>query len=118
MILRDFFDAIDLDQLNDWMQTGREEDLHLDFKLIGNPPFGNRDDRRTLAKALSGFANAEGGVIVWGVDARKNADDVDCARPSQPIQSLPLFVSKLWEYSASATSPSVDGVEHKIIPTS
>ena len=32
------------------------------------------EERRNFAKAVSGFANSDGGLIVWGIDARPNSD--------------------------------------------
>jgi hypothetical protein len=53
----------------------QSEELFLDFKRSANGGKGQRlhqDDRKNLAKAISGFGNSEGGVIVWGVDCRDN----------------------------------------------
>jgi predicted HTH transcriptional regulator len=50
------------------------EELFLDYKRSSTTlPSArlNDDDRKNLAKAISGFANSEGGVIVWGVDCRQ-----------------------------------------------
>jgi len=50
------------------------ESLFLDFKravtAAGDAAL-QRNDRENLSKALSGFANSEGGVLIWGVDARR-----------------------------------------------
>ncbi|MGD1098296.1 MAG: RNA-binding domain-containing protein [Bryobacteraceae bacterium] len=47
--------------------VGQTEDLHLDAK-----EWSARDDdtQRVLAKALSGFSNADGGILVIGLEAR------------------------------------------------
>lgn len=45
------------------------ENLFLDFKRSATNGAGSklhRDDRKNLAKAISGFGNSEGGIIVWG----------------------------------------------------
>lgn len=49
------------------------EELFLDYKRAATvTPFRKLDvsDRKNLAKAIAGFANSEGGVIVSGVDCR------------------------------------------------
>src|SRR6266542_1853157 len=46
----------------------------LDFK--GNPQ--PKDILKTWSEAVSGFANTEGGVLIWGIDCRK-VDNVDAA---------------------------------------
>lgn len=52
------------------------EGLFLDYKhavtAAGDPAL-HRNDRENLSKALSGFANSEGGVLIWGVTARRVA---------------------------------------------
>jgi hypothetical protein len=78
MALRDYFEGLSLTQIQEFVPDGREEDLHLEFKLISDSEL-KKDDRRSFARAVSGFANSDGGLIVWRVDARKNKDGVDCA---------------------------------------
>jgi len=116
--LFDWFNTISIDEIHQLVADGREEDLHLDFKLVNDPDLKNRDDRRNFAKAVSGFANSDGGLIVWGVDCRKNDDDIDCARDAPGIDSLQKFYSRLMEFTASAANPSVSGVEHRSLPDS
>src|SRR5438105_2235610 len=67
-----------------FVKEQRREDLMLDFKLAP-AAFANRDDRKTLTVAVSGFANSSGGLIVWGVDARQDDDGIDCAQRVEPI---------------------------------
>jgi len=111
MTLLELYESITLDGIKDWVAEGKEETVHLDFKLVRNPSM-SRDDRKNLAVALSGFANSEGGIIVWGVNARKNSDGIDCAQNIDPITNVSLFMAKLNEFS-SEVSPSARGVRHK-----
>lgn len=117
MTLTEFFQGLYLPKIEAMIQNGQEENLTLDFKRVNRSDLSQSDDKKNLAKALSGFANSSGGLIIWGIDARKNADGVDCASGSIPIDNLPLFVSRLNELTGSATSPIVDRVEHKAILT-
>jgi hypothetical protein len=116
--LFDWFNTISIDEIHQLVADGREEDLHLDFKLVNDPDLKNRDDRRNFAKAVSGFANSDGGLIVWGVDCRKNSDGVDCASNAPGVKNLSKFHSRLMEFTASAANPSVSGVEHRKLPDS
>ena len=68
-----------------------------------------------MAKTLSGFANSSGGIIVWGIDARKNADGVDCATAIVELASPALLVTRLNSMTGDATSPLIDGIRHKAI---
>lgn len=113
--LKSWFDSISIDDIYRFVEDGREEDLHLDFKLVDDPNLKSRDDRRNLAAAVSGFANSDGGLIVWGVDCRKNSDGVDCACNAPGIDGLKKFYSHLMEFSGSAANPSVTGVEHRAL---
>ena len=116
MDCREFFQQLDHHRLNELVASERSEDLHLDFKLAEKSDVGGAD-RRNLAKAVSGFANAEGGVVIWGVDCRKNADGVDCATAVKEIDNVFLFQARLIEATATATSPYVIGTEHRVIET-
>jgi len=115
---RTFYDSLDLAGVNRLIHDQREEDLYLDFKLVSKPDLSHRPDRKTLAKAISGFANSVGGVIVWGVDAREGPDKIDRAQAADKIDGLSLFYTKLNEHTGAAACPIVHGVEHKVIPGS
>jgi hypothetical protein len=47
----------------------REETLHLEFKTLSSASVSNlaKDDRKVLAKAICGFANADGGTLIVGI---------------------------------------------------
>ncbi len=109
------FVAIELTAIDAFVADARQEDLHLDFKLFASPPELSKDDKKNLAKALSGFANSDGGLIVWGVDARKNADGVDAAVAKAPIPRIDAVLSRLNSLTGEAVSPIVDGVEHRVV---
>lgn len=74
------------------------------------------DDKRNLARALSGFANSSGGLIIWGVEARKNNDGIDCATALKEIDRVALLLSRLNELTGDGVDPTVPGVRHRIIP--
>jgi hypothetical protein len=114
MRLADQYAALDRAALEGFLGQ-QTEHLQLEFKTVNNVSF-NRDDRRSLACALSGFANSSGGLIVWGVDARQNSDGVDCATALSPIDNSPLFLSRLNQLTSEAASPAIDGVQHRAIP--
>ncbi len=78
MTLEQEFRSMSIAEVHRFVAAGREEDLHLDFKIINDPTL-TREDRKSLAMALSGFANSDGGLVVWGVEARQNPAGVDCA---------------------------------------
>ena len=110
MSLSETFDQLDWQKVASFIDQKQEEHLHLDFKLVANSELTSKDDKRNLAKAISGFANSDGGIIIWGVDARKNADGVDCAAAIVELSNPALMVSRLNAMTGEATTPIVDGV--------
>lgn len=115
MSLEDQFNNLKLQDFDDFIANQQEEHLQLDFKTINKADLGHRDDRKTFAVAISGFANSSGGLIVWGIDARKNANGVDCASGKQEIKPVSRFIARLNEFTGQAVSPVVDGVKHRAI---
>ncbi len=113
MNLLDQFNNLSLEILNSYIHNEQEENLHLDFKLINKADLTHKDDKRNLSKALSGYANSSGGLIIWGIDSRKNAEGIDCATGSKVIEPLRQFIARLNELTGQAVSPIVDGVIHK-----
>lgn len=101
--------------IKDFITNAQEENVWIDFKRISSSDFSVKDDRKNLAIAISGFANSNGGLIVWGVDARKNSEGIDCATSIVPINGIKGIISALTRYSAEATSPTLELVKHKVI---
>jgi hypothetical protein len=111
------FQHIDLAQIDAFIKDKQEENLHLEFKTIEHAEL-SKNDKKIFAKALSGFANSSGGVVIWGVEARKNNEGIDCATTKQPISPLSMFISRLNELTGEFVDPLVDGVQHKKIQIS
>lgn len=98
-----------------YIQTRRAEELFLDFKRSADN--GKREklhdnDRKNLAKAISGFGNSEGGVIVWGIDCSKDHDGADVAKAKFPIENVDRFVSLLQNSISGCTIPPHSKVEN------
>jgi hypothetical protein len=53
----------------------RQESDYLEFK--GGSKLDEKTAKKYWSKALSGFGNSEGGVLIWGVDARKTPSPDD-----------------------------------------
>jgi hypothetical protein len=85
---------------NDW----------LDFK--GAEKIKDQDIKKIWSKVLAGFANTEGGVLVWGIDARKDPQtQVDCASNLSLVPNPAAFVSRLKELHSQSTDPPIPGVD-------
>lgn len=90
-----------------------EEGLHLDFKQVTRPSGGlSLEDRRALGEALSGFANSDGGLIIWGIDCRRVGGGPDVVQDLVPIRDLRAFLSDLQMQTSQSVSPPVHGVVH------
>lgn len=94
----------------DWI--GRAEDDWLDFKetLSKDGKLG-KSDLDNLAKALSAFANSDGGLIVWGV-ACKQSKDADEATTINGVPNPVDFVRQCEMKSPMLCDPPVSNVRH------
>jgi hypothetical protein len=106
------FAALTSADIHRWIAERRAEDLTLDFKTAPRC-FEQAEERKVLARAISGFANSSGGLIVWGVIAKRTVDGIDGADAPEPISDMQRFVTNLQRYSGSAVSPTVPGVVHR-----
>lgn len=90
------------------------EELFLEFKQSASNGSGSHlhdRDRTNLRKAISGFANAEGGVIVWGIECSRQVANGDVAATKVPIENPRRFVSWLEGAVSGCTVPPVTGVK-------
>jgi hypothetical protein len=95
---------------------GMQEDIFLDFKEShGTNGALLEDDKAHFSKAASGFAHQEGGVLVWGIEARKGEGGVDEATELKPIANIKGFLSGLNDYVKYSTEPVVDGMRSRVI---
>ena len=89
---------------------GAVERFHVDFKEKGDRRTAvlDDDDKKNLAKAISGFANSAGGVLIWGVE--------DNSLSERPLSSVEDVTSRMLELAAHVTEPSVIGVDGDWVP--
>ena len=93
------------------VNSATPEGLYLEFKQKDDPSTGvlSEPDKKNFAKALSSFANSDGGVLLWGVQTQPTSGQ-DVANASRPISELSAFVARLEKYLKDATQPYVDDV--------
>ena len=119
---QDLFDRLRIGgrtEIEALVDTRASEELFLDFKRSADSGSGRKlhtSDRTNYGKALSGFANSEGGVIVWGVDCRPGSDGADVAQEYHPLEDAPGFASRLEAATSGCTVPACPGVEHIPVP--
>jgi hypothetical protein len=97
-----------------------QEEVQLEFKRKARPSEGGltKEDRQNLGIVLSAMSNSMGGVVVWGVVAKKNQDDVDCASELQPIAQIAKFKSDVERAVSQALMPKHDGIKIEKIASS
>lgn len=101
--------------IEEFIAQRKAEELFLDFKRSADNGSGRRlhqNDRNNLAKAISGFGNSEGGVIIWGIDCSPGDDYADVARAKYPIQDVRRFLSWLEGATSGCTIPPHAGVKN------
>ena len=94
------------------------EELFLDYKRSADNGAGtslHNRDRANLGRAISGFGNSEGGVIVWGVDCRNDPMRGDVPTGPVLIHDPVRFKSWLEQATSGLTVPPHDGVRHHAI---
>ena len=103
-----------IDLVSSWTDEGYHEDLHIDFKRKSKAASAtpNDDDRRNFSRALSGFANSDGGVVVWGIGAPGTGTGV---RTSHTIRDPGRFSEALDSLVSRLVSPPVEGVQNVVI---
>jgi hypothetical protein len=103
--------------LEEWVRTKKEEGLHLEFKTAqGQTGQPETQDIKNFAKALSGFANTEGGVIIFGIKTKKTESGADCASELPGVPSVRSFAATLDELRMDRTDPPVVGVQVLVVP--
>lgn len=102
------------EQLDALLLNRAQEGLYLEFKrgaalrLIG-------DARRELVKDCSGFANAAGGLLVYGI-VEERVDEVDVAAALDPVPLDGANAARISEILRSNTSPPIHAYEITELP--
>ncbi len=107
------------DAIDDFIVNLQTEELFLDFKQAvstgKNGTSLHKEDRKNLAKGISGFGNSEGGVIVWGVECSRDCDIGDVAKAKVKVKNVHRFLSWLENAISGCTIPSHNRVRNHII---
>lgn len=114
--MRDLFDRLKRDGyhiIQETVQLRTQETVQLDFKLKESQINGqlSKNDRGVLGPAISAFANSAGGLLIWGIEAKKDADGVDAAQCAVPIPDLSRFRSEVTRAVGELLAPRYDGIE-------
>lgn len=105
------------DLVDSWVQDKLSEDAFLDWKRASQDGrvFHN-DDKQNLSKAISGFGNTDGGLILWGVSCAKDPKLGDVPQTKHLIENPGRFKTWLDGMTSGATIPAHAGVENLALP--
>jgi hypothetical protein len=119
--MRDLYDALIAGggpAITQLVTERRQENIELEFKTKANSGNGaaEKPDRINLGITLSALANSMGGLLVWGIEARKDADGVDCANSPAPVADIARFKSEVMRLVSQAIMPRHEGILVEAIP--
>ena len=100
------------------IRVGQDEGLFLDFIAKSDPHAigSNHADQKNYAKALSGFSNASGGIIVWGPSTTRRSGSNDVVSDVEMISDAVAFKANLDILTAQAVVPLNAGVVNRVVP--
>ncbi len=103
--------------VEEWRDAPGEESEHLEF-TVSRATGGKPDEagRIKLAKALSGFANTEGGVLVFGVETTSRADKIDVVSGIRPVPKAEAFCGVVRGQLDDFVEPKVPGATCTWVP--
>jgi predicted HTH transcriptional regulator len=92
--------------IQEMVEQGREETLHLEFKTFSNHSSGNlmKEDRRLLAKSICGLCNADGGVLILGIETIRQ-DGVDIANGLKRFENIETLRNRIVSALPEMVSP-------------
>lgn len=116
-LLLEFFASLSTEaDLRGLITENTKENLHLEFKgkKDRSKPDLDESDAWQFSRALSGFANSAGGVLLWGIETGKGEQ----AKKLKPISGVAEFEARLKKSLLNSTQPIVEGVQINVIPAS
>ena len=96
---------------------GQTETFELEFKTkeqASNHKL-SKIDKKNLGKTLSGFSNADGGVVIFGIETEQR-DHQDVARKLRPIADIQRFKSEVDGRFGELLRPANPSIESHTIP--
>jgi hypothetical protein len=113
---KNLFESLSIKDIEEFVENDITEDLYLEFKTANFPEKTKEDfDFKNFSKCLSGFANSQGGIIIWGVKASLNKNGIDAAHELKPIEDVAKFENYLKRNEGRAVVSSILGVEYRIL---
>lgn len=105
---------IEYDDLLYLVQSGWPENLYWEFKSRGpHPPLDRLEqtEKTSLGEILSGFANSDGGIVIYGIRSRRDGV-VDRAADLQPIKDIDRFADLIVTSADGLVSPLIPQIQY------
>jgi hypothetical protein len=121
-IARDFYDSIRAAEdpfalFQTWINASPPV-TETEWREFKSGPMLDDKRKEIWSKALAGFANTQGGVLVWGIECKKiGAPAVDQVSGFSLVDSPHTIASRLMELHHQASEPPVLGVEVIALPS-
>ncbi|TFH64995.1 MAG: ATP-binding protein, partial [Candidatus Zixiibacteriota bacterium] len=108
-------------RIDRFIEDRHVEELILDYKRSADdgatPTTLHNNDKRNLARAISGFGNSEGGIIVWGVECSKDSNGVDVPTAKHALKDAKRFQAHVERLVSGCTLPVHSQVQNHVIVT-
>jgi len=109
-----FFDSLqNFSDVNKLLDDGEAEDTYLECKTHRGVKL-DQGIRTQLARAISGFSNSDGGVVIYGISTVTNQAGLDVLTQIIPIANVKHFQKELINKFSKLSTPS-GNFETKII---
>lgn len=97
-----------IEDLENLCATQVAEGLNLEFKLKedSSAPTLSKGDKRSIAEAVSAYANSDGGVLIYGIRSQRTTAG-DVATELVPIAAIEQFLAEFRSVCALNINPAV-----------
>lgn len=103
------------EDLENLIENAETEGLHLECKSPQGTQV-NKDMKNQIARAVSGFSNTAGGIVIWGLSTtRHDHSKLDVITQIEPIGKCESFEKQVKAALSTVTSPSVLNCQTKVI---
>lgn len=93
-------------RINELIEAGESEGLHLECKSLQVPRL-TQEPKAHLAKAISGYSNTAGGIIIYGVSTTKHSHSgLDILSQIEPIANCRAFEQQVKRAIPTLTTPT------------
>lgn len=98
-----------LEKINQFVEDGIEENIHLDYKGAGSLSKVN-EKKKEISKDVSAFANSDGGIIIYGIKEFDEIGKTHLPEKIEPIDANEYSKEWLEQVINSTISPTIPNI--------